>query len=239
MNKTVLITGASGDIGSSIAYKFAANGYNIIYQYNTNLNQPILNSLSKKTNVLPIQADLTKKEDIESLIKTSINTFGKIDCLVNNAGISSEKLSIDESYESISNVISTNLISAIYLTSLAVPNLRENATIVNISSIWGELGGSGETTYSASKAGLIGYTKALSKELGANGIRVNAVAPGLIKSKMNNNFSKIEQESFVNDYTSLNKIGSPQDVANAVYFLASEESSYITGEVIRVNGGFI
>ena len=239
MKKTVLITGASGDIGASIANKFASNGYNIVYHYNKNLNQPVISALSKKTNVLPIHADLTKKTDIENLLSNAIKTFGKIDVLINNAGVSHERLSIDESYEAISDVISTNLISAIYLTSLAIPNLNENASIVNISSIWGEFGGSGETTYSASKGGLISYTKALSQELGASKIRVNAVAPGLIKSKMNNHFSKKEQEVFVEDHTSLNRIGTTLDVANAVFFLASDDASYITGEVMHVNGGFI
>ena len=237
--KTVLITGASGDIGASIAQKFASQKYNIIYHYNKNFNEPLVNALSKKTTILPIHADLTKKEDIENLVKTSVKTFGKIDVVVNNAGISSERLSIDECYESINSVINTNLISVIYLTSQIIPHLTENASIINISSIWGEFGGSGETTYSASKAGLVGYTKALSQELGASGIRVNAVAPGLIKSKMNNNLSTKEQEVFVEDHTSLNRIGTPQDVANAVYFLASDSASYITGEVLRVNGGYV
>ena len=239
MKKIVLITGASGDIGAAIARKFAEQNYNIIYHYFKNLNQGAINALSAKTNILPVQADLTQKADIERLVETSVKTFGKLDVIVNCAGISSEKLSIDESYESINSVISTNLISAIYLTSLTIPNLNENASIINISSIWGEFGGSGETTYAASKAGLIGYTKALSQELGASGIRVNAVAPGLIKSKMNSKFSKKEQEVFVEDHTSLQRIGTPEDVANAVMFLASDCASYITGETIRVNGGYL
>ena len=172
-------------------------------------------------------------------MQTIVKTFGNIDVVVNNAGVSSNCLSIDERYESINTVINTNLISVIYLTSLIIPHLSQNASIVNISSIWGEFGGSGETTYSASKAGLVGYTKALSQELGASGIRVNAVAPGLIKSKMNKDISTKEQECFVEDHTSLGKIGTPADVANAVYFLASDNASYITGEVLRVNGGYI
>lgn len=239
MKKTLLVTGASGDIGKKIAEKFASNGYNIIYHYNKNLLPAEVDRLSKITNVLPIQADFTKKEDIENLVKTAVKTFGKIDCVVNNAGISSEILSMDESYESISNVITTNLISAIYLTSLVIPHLNQNASIINIASIWGEFGGSGETAYSASKAGLVGYTKALSQELGASGIRVNAVAPGMIKSKMNNHFSSSEQEVFVEDHSALGKIGTPEDVANAVWFLSSDEAQYITGETIRVNGGYV
>lgn len=239
MKKTLLLTGASGDIGKKIADTFASNGYNIIYHYNKNLMPTEVDHLAKITNVLPIKADFTQKSDIENLVKTAVKTFGKIDCVVNNAGISSEVLSMDETYESISTVITTNLISAIYLTSLVIPHLNQNASIVNIASIWGEFGGSGETTYSASKAGLVGYTKALSQELGASGIRVNAVAPGMIKSKMNNHFSASEQEVFVEDHSSLGKIGTPEDVANAVWFLASDNAKYINGETIRVNGGYV
>ena len=238
MKKTVLITGASGDIGAIIADKFARNNSNIIYHYNKNENQGVLNGLSTLTQVLPVKADLTNQAEIENLVKVSVKTFGKIDVVVNNAGISSSVLAVDEKYESINSVISTNLVSVIYLTSLLIPHLNENASIVNISSIWGEFGASGETSYSASKAGLIGYTKALSKELGPSGIRVNAVAPGLIKSKMNNNLSKKAQQVFVEDNCSLAKIGTPEDVANAVYFLASTEANYITGQTLSVNGGF-
>ena len=237
MKKTVLITGASGDIGTYIADKFARAGYNIIYWYNKNENKPITSALSKITNILPIKADLTNPLEIQALVNTSVKTFGKINCLVNNAGISSVKLSLDETYDSIHTCINTNLISAIYLTSLIIPHLNRNANIINISSIWGEIGGSLETTYSASKAGLIGYTKALSKELGTAGIRVNAVAPGLIKTKMNNRLNSKDQQNFVNDNTSLNRIGTPEDVADAVFFLASEKASYITGQILGVNGG--
>lgn len=237
--KTVIITGASGSIGTYIADKFARGGYNIVYQYNKNENEPVVKALSKIANILPVKADLTNPKDIESLVKMSVNTFGKIDCLVNNAGVSSVKLSLDESYESIHSVMSANLISAIYLTSLTIPHLNKSASIINISSIWGEHGGSLETTYSASKAGIIGYTKALAKELGPAGIRVNAVAPGLIKSKMNKNMSANDQVQWAEDHASLGRIGAPEEVASTVYFLASNDASYITGQIIGVNGGFM
>lgn len=239
LRKTVVITGASGDIGLVIADKFARNGYNIVYHYNKNENNAVLRSLSKLTNVLPIRADITDQEDIKKIVDASVKTFGKIDCLVNNAGISSVKLSLDETYDSICNCISTNLISAIYLTSLMIPHLTKNASIINISSIWGEVGGSLETTYSASKAGLIGYTKALAKELGASGVRVNAVAPGLIKSKMNNKLNHKEQQLFVEEHSALGRVGSAEEVANVVLFLASEASSYVNGQVVGVNGGIL
>lgn len=239
MKKTVLITGASGSIGMFIADKFARNGYNIVFQFNKNENKPAVLALSKVTNVLPVRADLTNTREVQALVETAVKTFGKIDCLVNNAGISSIKLSLDESFESIHNIINTNLISAIYLTSLTIPHLNRNASIINISSIWGEYGGSLETTYSASKAGLIGYTKALAKELGYAGIRVNAVAPGLIESKMNNHITSTDRKEFVEDHTALGRIGTPEDVANCVFFLASDQAAYITGQTVGVNGGFV
>ena len=239
MKKTVLITGASGDIGTIIADKFAREGYNIVYHYNSNDNKLVVGALSKITNILPIKADLTKPTDIQNLVSVTIKTFGKIDCLVNNAGISTTQLSLDESYESIHSCISTNLISAIYLTSLVIPHLNRGASIINISSIWGEVGGSMETTYSASKAGLIGYTKALSKELGAGGIRVNAVAPGLINTKMNSHLSAKDLQDFATDHSALCRPGTPQEVADAVFFLASNQATYINGQIIGVNGGII
>ena len=158
---------------------------------------------------------------------------------MNNAGISSPKLAIDESYGSINEVMSTNLVSAIYLTSLVIPHLNEGASIVNISSVWGVHGASGESTYSASKAGLIGYTKALAKELGASKIRVNAVAPGMIDTKMNILLTKKEKQEFLDDHTMLQEMGTTEDVASVVCFLAGDGARYITGQTLSVDGGFI
>ena len=239
MKKTILITGASGDIGLAIAKKFALENYNIIYHYNKNLNEGVISALSKSANVLPVKADLTDEKQIQYLVNIAVKTFGKIDILINNAGISSPKLAIDESYSSISSVIGTNLISTIYLTSLIIPHLNENSSIINISSIWGVYGGSGESTYSASKSGLIGYTKALAKELGTSKIRVNAIAPGLIDTKMNLELTKQEKKEFLESHCSLATIGTPEDVANITYFLAGDGARYISGQVLGVDGGFI
>lgn len=237
MNKVALVTGASGDIGSSIATTLSKHGYNIIYQYNKHLNENVINAIATKTNCLPIKADLTNKADIENLVNSSIKTFGKIDLVVNCAGISSVSLCMDENYNSISNLINTNLTSVIYLTSLIIPHLNKQSSIINISSIWGQIGGCMESVYSASKAGLIGFTKALSKELGPSGVRVNAIAPGFIDTKMNNHLTKTEKTDFALTETSLLKLGTPEDVANLVLFLASDKAKYITGETIGVDGG--
>ena len=237
-NKTVLITGASGGIGSAIAEIFAKNKYNIIYHYNNNPNDPLIAKLSLMTNVLPIKADFSKPLEVANLARVAIETFGKIDVLVNNAGVSRVKPIIDEDYEGIEQHISINLTAPAYLTSLISANMCSNqhGSIIFVSSIWGVYGGAVESIYSATKAGLIGLTKALSNELAPNGIRVNAVTPGLIDTKMNNDLSKREIKEFT-EKVSLERIGKPEEVAKAIYFLASDDSSYINGEVLSIDGG--
>lgn len=237
--KTVLITGASGDIGHAICLEFANNGYNIVYHYNSKMDEIFINTLSAITSVLPVKADFTKQKEIENLANKAIKTFGQIDCLVNNAGISSTSLIIDESFESISTTMQINLLSTVYLTKLISTNMCnfQSGTIINISSIWGVYGGASESVYSASKAGIIGFTKALAKELGTNNIRVNCVAPGLIDTKMNNNLTQAQKAEFATQ-TSLSRIGTSTEVAKAVFFLASGNSSFITGQTIGVDGGF-
>lgn len=237
-NKTVLITGASGGIGSAIAEIFAKNKYNIIYHYNNNPNDPLIAKLSLMTNVLPIKADFSKPLEVANLARVAIETFGKIDVLVNNAGVSRVKPIIDEDYEAIEQHISINLTAPAYLTSLISANMCSNqhGSIIFVSSIWGVYGGAVESIYSATKAGLIGLTKALSNELAPNGIRVNAVTPGLIDTKMNNDLSKREIKEFT-EKVSLERIGKPEEVAKAIYFLASDDSSYINGEVLSIDGG--
>lgn len=239
MAKTVLITGASGGIGGEIVKKFAKNNYNIVYHYNNNYDEKLINELIGITKVLPVKANFENCNEIITMFDTAIKTFGKIDVLVNNAGIDSVCSIVDENIESISRVLQINLTSSILLTSLVSKEMCKNhsGSIVNISSIWGVYGGSLESVYSASKSGIIGFTKAIARELGVNGVRANAVAPGLIDTKMNNNLTKSEKLDFINNL-SLNSIGTPNDVANAVYFLASDEAKYITGQVLGVDGGF-
>lgn len=236
--KVAVITGASGDIGSAIVKKMAKAGYNIVYHYNSKKDENLLIDLSLTGGVLAVKADLSKPKEIESMVKQIRQVFGRVDVLVNNAGKSQTKLFIDESFDSIENLIRTDLIGSIYLTNLLLPLMNKGASIINISSIWGEVGASMEVVYSAAKAGLIGFTKALAKEIGTMGIRVNAVSPGLIDTKMNNNLTKEDKKIFVEENVSLGYIGSVNDVAEAVLFLSSIKSKYITGQVLSVNGGF-
>ena len=238
-NKVAIITGASGEIGESICESLAKCGYNIVYHYNTHKNEEFLQKISKKVGVLAVKADLRNAQEIDNMVEQVLRVFGKVDVLINNAGASEPNLFVDETYCSINSSINLNLTAAIYLTNALLPSMEEGSSVVNISSIWGVFGGSMEVVYSAAKAGLIGFTKALSKEVGPMGIRVNAIAPGFIDTKMNSHVTKEEKIEFVESSLCLPRLGSPKDVAGVVEFLVSPKSSYITGEVISVDGGFM
>lgn len=242
IRKTVIITGASGGIGSEIALKFAKNGYNIGITYNNN-KANILEKQIKDFGVecLSLHMDLCNKKEIEDVFKKFYDYFKTIDVVVANAGISEkEEMLIDKDYEEISKMIDVNLKGTILTNKEACKYFikQKKGVIVNVSSILGIKGCSCEVCYSASKAGVIGLTKALSKEVGEFGIRVNCVAPGMIDTKMIQVFSEEEKENLKNQ-TSLQRIGKPCDVANLVYFLSTEESSFITGECIEISGGLL
>lgn len=240
--KTVLITGASRGIGREIALEFAKEGYNVVINYNKSEKQAF--DVSRQVEklggkALVVNADLSKTEEAKKLVEKAVNVFGKIDVLVNNAGISLYKLLIDSSDMEIQNTIQTNLNSVIFMSREVVKNMLkfDGGKIINISSKWGVVGGSGESVYSASKAGIIGFSKALAKEVGLSNITVNVVAPGVIETDMIKNLSNCDKKELENQIT-LGRIGKPSDVANIVKFLASEEASYITGQVIEVDGGW-
>lgn len=238
-NKVALITGASGEIGKAIVENLVKSGYNIVYHYNTHKNEEFLQKISKKVGVLAVKADLSKQQEIDNMVDQILKVFGKVDVIVNNAGASEPRLFIDETYKTILDNINLNLTAAIYLTNALISSMEEGSSIVNISSIWGVYGGSTEVVYSSAKAGLIGFTKALSKEVGPMGIRVNAIAPGFIDTKMNSHITKEEKQDFIETSLCLPRLGSPKDVAGVVEFLVSPKSSYITGQVISVDGGFM
>lgn len=241
--KTVLITGASGGIGTATACLFAEKGYNVVINYNNSERQARLlqKSLTEHgAKSICIGANVSYPSEVNSMIKQAEYAFGNIDVLVNNAGISQIKQIQDITDNDWHEMIATNLTGVFNCARAVVPSMIRNKSgaIINVSSMWGLTGASMETHYSAAKAGVIGFTKALAKELGPSGIRVNCVAPGVIETNMNRNIT-LEAVEQLSDETPLGRLGSPIEVAEAIYFLASEQASFITGQVISPNGGLV
>lgn len=239
--KTVLITGASRGIGAEIAKTFASKKYNIVINYNKSESQAVslAKELEKNTRVLCIKADVANMNEVEEMYKKIKSTFGTVDVLVNNAGVSLNKLLIDTTYEEWQNVLNTNVGGIFNTCKTFCTDMisNKNGKIINISSIWGNCGACMESAYSASKGAVIAFTKALAKELASSNINVNCICPGIIKTDMLNCLDKNDLEE-LRLLTPLNRLGVPKDVANLVYFLASEESEFITGQIITVDGGF-
>lgn len=239
--KTVLITGASRGIGREIALAFGRLNYNVVVNYkscDSAAEDTVAAIKSDGGNAIAIKADVSNCNDVHSMIQTAVNTYGGIDVLVNNAGIAYQGLITDMTNEQYRNVMSTNLDSVFYTCREAVPIMlrKHSGRIINIASIWGEVGASCEVVYSASKAGVIGFTKALAQELGPSGITVNCVSPGIIDTDMNN----IVDKNILNDLAEqlpLGRLGLAHEVAAAVLFFASDSASYITGQTLPVNGG--
>ena len=240
--KTAVITGSSQGIGRQIALEFAKNNYNVVINYNESKNEAfeLVEKIKKSGSTsIAVQADVSKFQEAQKLIDLSLNEFGKINVLVNNAGISLQKIFQDVSEAEWKNLFAVNVGSVFNCCSCVLKDMisRKSGKIINISSIWGMVGASMEVHYSASKAAIIGFTKALAKELGPSGINVNCVSPGVIDTKMNN----FDQETFaeLKNETPLGKIGSALDIAKTVLFLASSDADFITGQVISPNGGFV
>ncbi len=241
MKKIILITGASRGIGRDIAKTLSKDSNNmVIANYNKSEKEAIElkeNLKNEGIDIDIIKADVSKRNEAKEMVQEVLNKYGKIDVLINNAGISQYKLFNDITDEEWDNIINTNLKSAFMVTQEAVRNMINNkeGCIINISSIWGVAGASMEVAYSTSKAGLIGLTKSLAKELGPSNIRVNAIAPGIINTGMNNRFSEDELQS-IKDEIPLEKIGNTADITKCVKWLI--EDSYTTGQVISINGGW-
>lgn len=240
--KTVVVTGASKGIGRAVAKEFANNGYNVVICYNHSISaaQELLAEISGITRAIAIRVDVSKEDEVKNMIDITKNTFGTIDVLVNCAGISDTRLLIDSTKEDYDFVFDTNMRGTYNTCKLVGREMLSNQSgkIINISSIWGVLGGSCESVYSASKGAIIAFTKALAKEFGPNGINVNAVSPGFIQTDMTKNVTEeIKQE--IMDNSALGRLGTPEDVAGVVSFLASEKSEFITGQVIGVDGGWL
>lgn len=244
MKKTALITGASRGIGTACAIALAKSGYNIILNYNKshdkaeNLASIIADNYA--VDVLCVQADVSDKAQVDAMVEKAVEKFSGIDVLVNNAGVSLQKLFTDTTVEDWNNIISTNLSSVYNVTHAVLPYMLRNheGSIINVSSMWGQVGASCEVAYSASKAGVIGLTKALAKEVALSDIRVNCVAPGVIMTDMMSDFDD-ETLELIKEDIPLNKFGTAKNVADTVSFLASDKAQYITGQVLSVNGGMV
>ena len=238
-NKVALVTGASKGIGKAIALEFAKNNADVIINYNNDkggaleIEQEIKNMGRK---AMCIKADVSNYEEVALMIQSIKKEFGRLDILVNNAGITMDRTLKNMTQEEWSKVINVNLNSVYNVTKHAIPLIPKYGRIINISSIAGISGNFGQCNYSASKAGIIGFTKSLAKELGKHGITVNAVAPGLIQSEMTNKIPFFRKKVMML-LIPLKRMGTNEELAFSVLFLASERAGYITGEVISINGG--
>lgn len=240
MNKVAIITGASRGIGREIAKYLAQEGIKVIANYNNSekeakeLKKELEN---KKISIDIVKADISKREEARKLVQFALEKYNRIDILINNAGISEYKMFIDETDEDWNRIINTNLYSAFIMSQEVIPTMvhYKNGCIINISSIWGIVGASLEVLYSISKAGMNGMTKALAKELGPSNIRVNAIAPGIIDTKMNDKFSKEDMDT-IKEGIPLERIGNTKDIAKCIKWLI--EDTYTTGQVISINGGW-
>jgi 3-oxoacyl-[acyl-carrier protein] reductase len=242
MSKTVLITGGSRGIGAATAIYFAGKGYKVAITYNKSADaaEKLKKAMEQnKAEFLAIKCDVSDSAAVKEAVLRVEKEFGKIDVLVNNAGVSFVGLIQDTDNDTYRHVLDTNLSGAFYLSREVAPIMIKNGggKIINIGSVWGKYGASCEVAYSMSKAGMRGLTQALAKELGPSGITVNCVEPGVIETDMNANFDA-ETLSDLANATPLCRLGKPDEVAEAVLFLASDKASFITGEFLGVNGGF-
>ena len=241
MNKTAVITGASRGIGRSIALKYAKMGYQLAIcckQDRTALEETRAGILSCHTSCISFIGDMGNHEDVKNFFDEILSRYGKIDVLINNAGISYLGLLQDMTPEEWNQVISTNLNSVFYCSKAAIPDMvrRKSGKILSISSIWGDHGASMEVAYSASKGGVNAFTKALAKELAPSGICVNAIACGVIDTSMNAFLSEEERQALIEEIPA-GRMGTCEEVAELAYTLG-RESNYLTGQIITMDGGF-
>lgn len=241
MNKTIIVTGASRGIGRNIAYNLAVNGYNVIANYNN--SELEAQKLKEELKVQGIDIDIfkanvSKRNEVQKLVNFAIEKFGRIDVLINNAGIAQRKLFTDITDEDFEKMLGNNLYSVFYTTQETVKHMiREHkGLIINISSMYGITGGSCEVHYSMAKAGIDGMTKALAKELGPTNIRVNSIAPGAIDTDMNSDLSEEDWNSIIEE-TPLMKKGKPIDITRCIKWLIEDE--FTTGQVISIDGGLV
>lgn len=242
-NKVALVTGGTTGIGKAIAQELAKSGFNIAINYRTETEE--MQELKKEIEInnvkcLFVKADISKFEETEKMAKEIIENFEKIDVLVNNAGVTKDGLIMRMKEDAFKQVIDINLVGTFNVTRNIVPYMvkQRSGRIINIASVVGIVGNAGQSNYSASKAGIIGFTKSLAKELSSRNILVNAVAPGFIETKMTDILNETVKESILSQIP-LGRMGTPSEVANVVKFLSEEDSSYITGQVINIDGGMV
>ena len=243
MEKTVIITGASKGIGAATAILFARKGYNVVLGYNDSYQTAKLlsSSLSSQSySVMPFKVNVTNKLETDLLIKETVYKFGSVDVFINNAGVAFNGLITQTEDFDLDRVFDVNFKGAFNCCRSVTPVMvnQKFGKIINISSMWGQVGASCEVAYSAAKAGVIGLTKALAKELAPSGITVNAIAPGLIDTAMNSNISVEDLNAFVENIP-LGRMGNADEIAATALFLASDSADYITGQVLGVNGGYV
>ena len=242
-DKVAVVTGASSGIGREIALTLALKGAKIVVNYRGNddeANKVVLDIENTGSKAIAVKGDVSKAEDMENLIKTAVDTYGRVDILVNNAGITKDNLLLKMTDEQFSDVIDINLKGTFNCTKAVTKYMlkQKSGKIINIASVIGIVGNAGQSNYAASKAGIIGFTKSVAKELASRGITANAVAPGFIRTKMTDILSEdVKQEILKN--IPLKKFGEAQDVAKIVAYLASDDANYITGQVINIDGGMV
>lgn len=239
MNKTVLVTGSSRGIGAAMAEAFAEKGYNVVLNYRESEKEALklLEKIRGKTSAIAVKCDVLDFAQVLKMKEYTVKAFGRADVLINNAGVALNKLITDTGEDEWDKLFGVNVKGAFNCVRAFMPCMleRKSGTVINISSVWGVKGAAMEAAYSASKAALIGFTKALAKEAGPSGVRVNCIAPGVIDTDMNRGLSEEDCSALIKE-TPLCRIGTAEDVAKAAVFLA--EAEFITGQVLGVDGGF-
>ena len=241
--QVVLVTGGSRGIGKAIAAKYAQNGYDVVLNYvdeNTDFDAITKEFAEYGAKVLWIKADVSKEDDVNEMVKKAVEEFGRIDVLINNAGVTKDTLLMRMKEEDFDKVININLKGTFLATKAVIPYMmkKKNGRIVSLASVVGIAGNAGQSNYAASKAGIIGFTKSVAKEVASRNIRLNCVAPGFIATNMTSVLSDDVKEK-INSQIPMKRMGTVDDVANVVYFLGSEQSSYVTGQVINIDGGML
>ncbi len=234
--KNVLIIGGSRGIGAATVRLFAAAGDRVVFTYLKSEKEA--DALRQETGAIPVRCDVKYSDSVNIAVDRAVRELGHIDVLVCNAGIADYGLITDIDESRWEEVIDTDLNGVFYCVRHVLPAMisRKNGCIITLGSMWGEIGASCEVAYSAAKAGVIGFTKALAKEVGPSGIRVNCVSPGMIDTEMNSNVDE-ESVAAIADETPLCRVGKPEEVAAVIRYLASDEAGFVTGQVVSVNGG--